>query len=100
MKRESVNPWDRGIKFNMDQGELVQGLTRTLYCSGQVSVDPDSSELGIAVIAPGDLRGQMGKSLANIDESSPKLKCLGRTSCISSFYYRRGRFPGELRRVR
>ena len=25
MKRESVNPWDWGLQFSMDQGKIVEG---------------------------------------------------------------------------
>jgi enamine deaminase RidA (YjgF/YER057c/UK114 family) len=68
MKRTSVNPWDWGLQFGMDQGETVEGLTRTLHCSGQVAVLPDASaELGIAVQHPGEMRGQIEVALANID---------------------------------
>lgn len=68
MKRESVNPWDWGLQWNMDQGELVTGVTRHLHCSGQVAVQPDTeSEIGIAVVAPGDMRGQIESALSNID---------------------------------
>jgi enamine deaminase RidA (YjgF/YER057c/UK114 family) len=52
----------------MDQGESITGLARHINFSGQISVDPDPKvEMGIKVIAPNDIRGQMGKSLANID---------------------------------
>lgn len=52
----------------MDQGELVEGVSRLLHCSGQVAVEPDEgSEMGIAVRHAGDIRGQMQLSLANID---------------------------------
>jgi len=52
----------------MDQGEIVEGVTRHLRCSGQVSVVPDAdSELGISVVASGDIRRQMSHALANID---------------------------------
>lgn len=68
MDRESVNPWDWGLKWSMDQGEIVAGVTRHLHCSGQVAVQPDpSSELGISVVSPGDIRGQMECALANVD---------------------------------
>jgi len=68
MKRESVNPWDWGLKYSMDQGELVEGVSQYLHCSGQVSVEPDSdSELGFAVKHVGDIRGQMQCSLENVD---------------------------------
>ncbi len=68
MNRTSVNPWDWGLQFNMDQGELVEGLTRTLHCSGQVAVAPDpDSEFGIRVLHPNEIRGQMEAALANVD---------------------------------
>ena len=68
MKRESINPWDWGLAFNMDQGELVSGIEEYLHCSGQVALKPDAeAELGVSVVAPGDLRGQMEYALANVD---------------------------------
>ncbi len=68
MKRESVNPWDWGLKWSMDQGQIVEGATRHLHCSGQVALKPDpEAEHGVSVVSPGDIRGQMESSLANID---------------------------------
>jgi enamine deaminase RidA (YjgF/YER057c/UK114 family) len=68
MKRESVNPWDWGLKWSMDQGEIVQDVNRYLHCSGQVAVRPDpDSELGISVVSPGEIRGQIESALANVD---------------------------------
>lgn len=68
MKRTSANPWDWGDAFLMNQGEIVEGAKRTLRCSGQVAVRPDpEAEMGLAVVAPGDIRGQMEAALANVD---------------------------------
>ncbi len=68
MKRESVNPCDWGLQYSMDQGELVEGLSRYLHFSGQISVEPDSStEMGISIKHVGDIRGQMQLALANVD---------------------------------
>lgn len=68
MKRESVNPWNWGLKFCMDQGELVEGATRHLHCSGQTSLKDDpESEMGVSVVHAGDLRAQIKYSLGNID---------------------------------
>jgi enamine deaminase RidA (YjgF/YER057c/UK114 family) len=68
MKRESVNSWDWGLQWSMDQGQLVEGVTKLLHCSGQVALEPNpDSEMGIAVMFPGDIRRQMQASLANID---------------------------------
>ncbi|UCC74993.1 MAG: RidA family protein [Gemmatimonadota bacterium] len=68
MKRTSVNPCDWGLRWSMNQGELVEGVTRYLHCSGQVAVAPaPETGLGIAVLHPGDIRGQMEAALANVD---------------------------------
>ena len=68
MRRESVNPVSWGMAYSMDQGEIVEGGTRHLRCSGQVSsVHDPNSELGFSVVAPGDLRGQIECALSNLD---------------------------------
>lgn len=68
MRRESINPWDWGLAFSMDQGEIVEGATRHLNCSGQVSVKPDAeAEMGISVVSPDEIRGQMEYALGNVD---------------------------------
>jgi enamine deaminase RidA (YjgF/YER057c/UK114 family) len=52
----------------MDQGELVEGVSRYLHCSGQVALESDpGSEMSIKVTHPRDVRGQMQDALANID---------------------------------
>ena len=67
MKRKLINPVDWGLKFSMDQGEVIEGTARNLRCSGQIFVEPsEESELGVSVISPGDLRGQKTQALANI----------------------------------
>ena len=40
MHRTPVNPWDWGLQFSMNQGEVVEGATRHLHCSGQVALSP------------------------------------------------------------
>lgn len=41
MNRQPVNPWDWGLRWSMNQGELVEG---------QVAVRPDPyTEMGIAI---------------------------------------------------
>lgn len=68
MKRTAVNPTDWGLQFSMNQGEIVTEATRTLRCSGQVALAPDpAAEMGVSVIAPNDVRGQMEAALANVD---------------------------------
>jgi enamine deaminase RidA (YjgF/YER057c/UK114 family) len=68
MRRESVNPWEWGLARSMDQAELLTDVSRQLRCSGQVSLRPDpDAPGGLAVVAPGDMRGQIEVSLANVD---------------------------------
>lgn len=71
MQRTSINPpaSDWGLKYIMDQGEVVTGTTRRLRCSGQVALvsDPDA-DYGYRVEHKGDLAGQIRAALANIDK--------------------------------
>jgi len=68
MKRTSINPTDWGLAFQMDQGEVTEGHDRILHCSGQCAIAPDAdAEMGVKVVSPDDLRGQIRESLANID---------------------------------
>ena len=69
MKRTAVNPTDWGLGFFMNQGEIVEGATRHLRCSGQVALVPDAAaELGLSVAHAGDIAGQMAAALASVDE--------------------------------
>ena len=46
MKRVAVNPTDWGLQWSMNQGGIVEGSTRVLHCSGQVT--PPQSLLGVS----------------------------------------------------
>jgi enamine deaminase RidA (YjgF/YER057c/UK114 family) len=68
MQRESVNPWDWGLAWSMDQGEILTDVTRQVRCSGQSALRPDPAAGGqVVVVAPGDMRGQLECALANVD---------------------------------
>ena len=43
VERSAVNPWAWSVNFGFNQGELVEGTTRTLYCAGQTSVDENGA---------------------------------------------------------
>jgi len=87
MKRESVNPWEWGLAFSMDQAEIIEGAERYLHCSGQVAVQPDSdAELGISVVAPGEIRGQMECALANVDAVLAKAG-MGRENVVNLRFF-------------
>jgi len=87
MKRTSVNPVDWSLAYSMDQGEIVEGATKHLRCSGQISVDPDpDTELGIAVVSPNDLRGQMEHTFRNIDSVLEKAE-MGRENIVALRFF-------------
>ncbi|MEU0881441.1 RidA family protein [Lentzea sp. NPDC005914] len=62
MQRTAVNPvaWSAELGFN--QGELVSGHTRTLFCSGQTSMDGDGKPRH-----DGDMAAQLALSLDNLE---------------------------------
>ncbi len=62
MERTVVNPWPWSIKQGFNQGEVVTGSTRTLYCAGQTSVDADG-----AVLHVGDMAAQITLALDNLE---------------------------------
>ena len=87
MRRSSVNPFDWGLAYSMDQGEVVEGASRHLRCSGQIPVDPDpDSELGIVVVSPDDLRGQIEHTLRNIDSILEKAG-MGRENIVALRFF-------------
>jgi enamine deaminase RidA (YjgF/YER057c/UK114 family) len=62
IERMAVNPvtWSQELGFN--QGELVIGHTRTLYCSGQTAMDAEGKPQH-----DGDMAGQLALSLDNLE---------------------------------
>ena len=68
MKRTSINPTNWGLAILMDQGEVVEGVTRSLRCSGQASLHDDpEAENGFGVTHPGDMRAQIQDALGHLD---------------------------------
>lgn len=61
MERTAVNPvaWSTEMGFN--QGELVSGHSRTLYCSGQTAMSEDGTPQHA-----GDMAAQLASSLDNV----------------------------------
>ncbi len=62
VQRTPVNPvtWSAELGFN--QGEVVSGHTRTLFCSGQTAMSSDGKPLH-----DGDLAAQLALSLDNLE---------------------------------
>ncbi|MGW7684794.1 RidA family protein [Kribbella sp. NPDC054772] len=62
MERTAVNPVSWSIPMGFNQGELVSGHTRTLYCSGQTAMDSEGKPQH-----DGDLPAQLALSLDNLE---------------------------------
>ncbi|WP_205327278.1 RidA family protein [Glycomyces sp. YM15] len=62
MERTAVNPVDWSLELGFNQGELVSGHTRTLYCSGQTAMDADGKPRHEC-----DMAGQLALSLDNLE---------------------------------
>ncbi len=62
VERSAVNPvtWSLGMGFN--QGEVVSGHTRTLYCSGQTAMSGEGEPRH-----EGDTAAQLALSLDNLE---------------------------------
>jgi enamine deaminase RidA (YjgF/YER057c/UK114 family) len=63
MKRIAINPWDWSLKLGYNQAELVENVSRQLFCAGQTAVDATGMPQH-----PGDMRGQIGLALDNLEE--------------------------------
>ncbi|MDN3241568.1 RidA family protein [Glycomyces tritici] len=62
MERTAVNPVDWSLALGFNQGELVSGQTRTLYCSGQTAMDGEGKPQH-----EGDMAAQLALSLDNLE---------------------------------
>jgi enamine deaminase RidA (YjgF/YER057c/UK114 family) len=62
VERTAVNPWTWSLNFGFNQGELVEGATRVLFCAGQTSVDGDGTPQH-----PGDMAAQITLATDNLE---------------------------------
>ncbi|MCP2357213.1 enamine deaminase RidA (YjgF/YER057c/UK114 family) [Nonomuraea thailandensis] len=62
MERTAVNPWAWSVELGYNQGEIVSGHTRTLYCSGQTAMSGDGKPQH-----DGDMAAQLALSLDNLE---------------------------------
>ncbi|HWS34606.1 MAG TPA: RidA family protein [Actinoplanes sp.] len=62
MTRTAINPWTWSTELGFNQGELVDGPARTLYCSGQTSMTDDGRPEH-----EGDIAAQLALSLDNVE---------------------------------
>ncbi|MDQ4113200.1 MAG: RidA family protein [Actinomycetota bacterium] len=62
MDRMAVNPVTWSLEMGFNQGEVVAGDTRTLYCSGQTAMGADGTPRH-----EGDMAAQIGLSVDNLE---------------------------------
>lgn len=62
VQRTPVNPVTWSAQLGFHQGELVEGHTRTLYCSGQTAMSPDGEPQHT-----GDMAAQVALTLDNLE---------------------------------
>ncbi|HEY9338901.1 MAG TPA: RidA family protein [Kribbella sp.] len=62
MERTAISPVPWSLELGFNQGELVSGHTRTLYCSGQTATNADGKPEH-----DGDLPAQLALSLDNLE---------------------------------
>ena len=62
IERTAISPVPWSLELGFNQGELVSGHTRTLYCSGQTATNADGKPEH-----DGDLPAQLALSLDNLE---------------------------------
>jgi enamine deaminase RidA (YjgF/YER057c/UK114 family) len=62
MERTAVNPVTWSLDMGFNQGEIVSGHTRTLYCSGQTAMSGDGTPQH-----DGDMAAQLALSIDNLE---------------------------------
>jgi enamine deaminase RidA (YjgF/YER057c/UK114 family) len=62
MDRTAVNPVTWSVEMGFNQGEVVSGHTRTLYCSGQTAMSNDGKPQH-----DGDMAAQLALSADNLE---------------------------------
>jgi enamine deaminase RidA (YjgF/YER057c/UK114 family) len=62
MERTAVNPWQWSLEFGFNQGEVVEGGQRVLFCAGQTSVDENGTPQH-----PGDMAAQIALAADNLE---------------------------------
>jgi enamine deaminase RidA (YjgF/YER057c/UK114 family) len=62
VEQQIVNPWTWQDQFGFVQANAVTGAERTVYCSGQTSMDRDGRPLH-----EGDMRAQVTQALDNLE---------------------------------
>ncbi len=62
MERTAVNPWEWSVSLGFNQGEVVSGHARTLFCAGQAAMSPEGTPQH-----PGDMAAQLALVVDNLE---------------------------------
>lgn len=62
IERTPINPVDWSRELGFDQGQVISGGSRTLYCAGQTATGGDGSPKHLE-----DMAGQLGLALDNLE---------------------------------
>lgn len=62
IERTTINPVTWSVELGFNQGEVVSGQSRTLYCSGQTAMSSDGTPQHA-----GDMAAQVALSLDNLE---------------------------------
>ena len=62
MQRTVVNPWAWSVDMGFNQGEVVEGASRVLFCAGQTAVDENGTPQHA-----GDMGAQVALALDNLE---------------------------------
>ena len=62
LQRTSVNPWPWSVEMGFNQGEIVEGQRRTLFCAGQTAVSAEGQPQHA-----GDMGAQVAMAVDNLE---------------------------------
>ena len=80
-ERQLINPWSWQDQFGFVQAQAVSEGERTIYCSGQTSVDADGNP-----VHEGDMVAQVGQALDNLEAVLRESGC-GLSNVVRLNYY-------------
>jgi enamine deaminase RidA (YjgF/YER057c/UK114 family) len=81
VERQTINPWTWQDQFGFVQANAVTGAARTIYCSGQTSMDADGNP-----IHEGDMGAQLSQALDNLEAVLRESGC-GLADVVRLNYY-------------
>jgi enamine deaminase RidA (YjgF/YER057c/UK114 family) len=62
IQRTAINPWPWSVDMGFNQGEVVEGFRRTLYCAGQTAMSAEGQPQHA-----GDMPAQVAMAVDNLE---------------------------------